>query len=201
MNNRQYFRASIGELEAVVKGNWYSLDSLHVIVHELNSRRTPRASWLQHKVERRIQELDQARKQRDERKAKQAEAKGLVNRIRVNSAALKSLIEKTVRETIQKHLDQKAIKKAGTAKKRSLAQIARREREAEIEAEKARIERRKQEAISRLYLSGNINGENNDTIGSQLHQVEFTGVSSHKARCRHCGRLAVPGSDTCYRCS
>ena len=208
MNDRQYFRSTIGELEATVKNNWDSLDSLHTVAHELNFRRMPRASWLQYRVEHRIKELDQAKRKQNQIKAKRGEAKGLINRIRANSAALQSLIEKTVRETIQKHLDQKALKKAEIAKKQSLAQVARREREAEIKAEKAKIERRKQEVISRLYLSGDPHMESNLT-DSQLRQVEysnaerenFTGLSSHKARCRHCSRLAVPGSDTCYSCS
>ena len=209
MNDRLYFKSSIGELEAVVKNSWDSLDSLHTVMHELNFRRMPRASWLQHRVKHRIKELDQARKKQSEIKAKQAEANSLVNHIRVNSAALKSLIEKTVRETIQKHLDQKAVKKAEIAKKRSLAQIARREREAEIKAETARIERRKQEAISRLYLGGTPHVERSNVTDSQLQQVEcpnakregLTGLSSRKTRCRHCSNFAVSGSDACYNCS
>jgi hypothetical protein len=27
------------------------------------------------------------------------------------------------------------------------------------------------------------------------------GVASRKGRCRHCGKIAIPGSDTCYSCS
>lgn len=201
MNDRQYFRSSVSDLEALVKNSWNSLESLHSVAHELNFRRTPRALWLQHRIERRIQELDEARRRKaNERRKERLEVRGIVNRLRVNSAALKSLIEKTIKETIQSHLDQKAMKEAEIAKKRSLAQIARREREAEIKAESARIESRKQEALSRLYLSGDC---------SQVGRVEYpdterkelTGLSSRKTRCRNCGRLAVPGSDTCYSCS
>jgi DNA repair exonuclease SbcCD ATPase subunit len=196
MNDRQYFRSSIGELETVVKHGWNSVESLHSISHELNFRNTPRAFWLQRRVERRIQELEHARRKANERKTERAEVKGIINRLRANSTALKSLIEKTVRETIQKRLDQKAE----ISKRRSLAQRARREREAEIKAGKARIESKKQEALNRLYLSG---------ACSQVGEIEYPdterkkpiGISSRKARCRNCGRLAVPGSDTCYSCS
>lgn len=196
MNDRQYFRSSIGDLEAVVKCSWNSIESLRSVAHELHFRITPRASWLQHRVERRIQELDQVRRKANEIKPRRTEVQSIINRLRANSAALKTVIEKTVKETIQRHLDQKAE----AAKRRSLAQRKRRKREAEIKAEKARIESRKQEALSRLYLSGDC---------SQIGQVEYsgaerkklTGLSSRKARCRSCGRLAIPGSDTCYGCS
>jgi hypothetical protein len=209
MNDRQYFRSSIGELEAVVKNNWDSLDSLHAVARELNFRRMPRASWLQYRVGRRIKKLAQAGRRQSELKAKRAEASGLVNRIRANSASLQSLIEKTVRDALQKHLDLKAAKKAEVAKKRSLAQIARREREAEIKAKQAGIERNKQEAIGRLYLGGAPHLERSSLTEPQLRQVKhtgakrevLTGLSSRKTRCRHCSRLAVPGSDTCYSCS
>lgn len=200
MNDRQYFRGSVGDLEVVVKNSWHSLESLHTVVYELNFRRTPRATWLQCRVERRIQELNQAKRKANQRQTEHVEVQGIVNRFRVNSAVLKSLIEKTVKETIQRHRDQQAIRNAEVAKKRSFAQIARREREAEIKAEKARSESTKQEALSRLYLSGDC---------SQVRQIEYldserkqlTGFSCSKVRCRSCGRHAVPSSDTCYSCS
>jgi len=160
MNDRQYIRSSIGELEAVAKSNWHSLELLQSLAHELKFCGTPRASWLQLRIERRIQELDQARK-RFERKSEQAEVKGIVNRIRINSAVLKSLIKKTVKETIQRYLDQKAIK-AETARKQSLAQIDSRKREAGIKAEKVRKESRTQD----LYYGGVVWTKSNKVKGS-----------------------------------